>query len=538
MLAPKLAKADTYHICVRLDVYFADQHVTDYANGNTFAARGLRYTVVDGTTNIASGWASSSDGEEGCFDFDSVSEPTEIIFQPEVRVGQYESVVFRTQASGLNTLPEIEVAWSELAYDHSGTDHDVGITLDMTDMPNRPYALGGLALLGFAAEKLDRTLHSVRPTWDNGVPCSTVDDCLIDAEHCDLTSGTCKGNITMSISSDSSSCFSSSAGIVHPSDIDIDDCMAISNGVDRFKCYGGNVCFGREHFGEKYSAGIRRKMVVLHEFGHNVHSVYGADPVSGLGGPRVNYNKAKDWDAPPGAPNPSSPTQIDVAPSCRYNQGDPFQMPYFDPSNGGIQDEDFPWGRGHGLRSYEYVGDGYSEGFAHYIAAWVLNSTNDDEALLAYYKWIPEMTADWLPGFQRYWPVVNDQDPVYENEIVNLAGTTFLGEKGYSSTGDVPGGASDYLHNPAGCGCGGNVSCFQAGTELDWLRAFWKLSASQISGCVGPKTSIKDVMLALQGARGNITLLNVTPLIDLQFSSGILNCRWNAVKADEGIATE
>lgn len=150
--------------------------------------------------------------------------------------------------------------------------------------------------------------------------------------------------------------------------------------------------------------GARRKFLIGHEAGHWLHRQW-------AGGPLISHNDIYDIDD----------VTVTACDSQLWN------VP-----------------GGHAMRSQEYQGGAFIEGFAHFMAALAFNDYTEPNAWFKYYKdtTTPNYTFDTID--------------------VEAAGAA------------PPGGAVNWLHLAAGCDCDDSFhGCDEYGVEMDWLRFYW-----------------------------------------------------------------
>ncbi|MGE0825529.1 MAG: hypothetical protein AB7G75_17005 [Candidatus Binatia bacterium] len=150
----------------------------------------------------------------------------------------------------------------------------------------------------------------------------------------------------------------------------------------------------------------------------------------------------------------------------------------------------------HAMRSKEYEAGALTEGFAHFLSAYMFNAASGSDGWFKYYKQFPEYGYDY--------------------DLVDLLGTD----------ADAIGGPGDVLHNVCGCADGSCTSGY--GVELDWLRHYWRYYTDP-----GNQPSMAELFEQLSQADGDMDSNNVfLPLRDVL--SEPLQSRWEQIGADLG----
>ena len=172
-------------------------------------------------------------------------------------------------------------------------------------------------------------------------------------------------------------------------------------GANNVSCQDGNVLRI-----QSASSGARRKFLIGHEAGHWLHQQWvGGSILQGMGNPYEVEN-------PPGSTCDST----------------------------GVPGE-------HGLRSLEFEGGAFVEGFAHFMSTLAYNDHDESNAAFHYYKSVAGL---------------------YDYDIVDVEHGPDGGDDNHYANGcGCPAGCS---YNDSGAGA---VVANELGTELDWLRAYW-----------------------------------------------------------------
>lgn len=134
----------------------------------------------------------------------------------------------------------------------------------------------------------------------------------------------------------------------------------------------------------------------------------------------------------------------------------------------------------HGLRSAEWSSGALTEGFAHFIAAVTFNDIGDEDGIFTYYKAID---TNIVPDYQ---------DLVDVDYAVSLQGGV-----------EAQGGTERWVDNMCPTDWDwpytGDPEDEEITSEIDWMRFFWDLVASQQQGLGDPAT-VPDVLDILDAA--------------------------------------
>jgi hypothetical protein len=150
----------------------------------------------------------------------------------------------------------------------------------------------------------------------------------------------------------------------------------------------------------------------------------------------------------------------------------------------------------HAMRSKEYEAGALTEGFAHFLSAYMFNAASGSDGWFKYYKQFPEYGYDY--------------------DLIDLLDSDI----------DAVGGPGDVLHNVCGCADGACTSGY--GVELDWLRHYWRYYTDP-----GVQPSMAELFEQLAQADLDMDYNNVfLPLRDVL--NGPLQSRWEQLGTELG----